>query len=165
MTTTEKKSLPNNLMKAGDLNDKSYEFSQFNVADNRVKAYVHSTSSNDDRNKNLNILTGPMVASYGFSDFQGSLSVTVKFKTNIEGEQTSADNFRDFCSSLHGDLKEYFSENASKILPKKDHAKLAKNPKLIQAYMNPIIKKDKNGEEEVKLKVRTDTKTKKNINS
>ena len=31
MTTTEKKSLPNNLMKAGDLNDKSYEFSQFNV--------------------------------------------------------------------------------------------------------------------------------------
>lgn len=161
MTTTEKKSLPNNLMKAGELNDKSYEFSQFNVADNRVKAYVHSTSSNDDRNKNLNILTGPMVASYGFSDFQGSLSVTVKFKTNIEGEQTSADNFRDFCSSLHGNLKEYFSENASKVLPKKDHAKLAKNPKLIQAYMNPIIKKDKNGEEEVKLKVRTDTKTKK----
>ena len=143
MTTTEKKSLPNNLIKAEELNDKSYEFSQFNVADNRVKAYVHSTSTNDDKNKNLNILTGPMVASYGFSDFQGSLSVTLKFDSKIEGQQESANIFKEFCASLNGNLKEYFSENASKVLPKKDHAKLAKNPKLIQAYMNQSLKKIK----------------------
>lgn len=161
MTTTEKKQLPNNLIKADDLKETDFMFSDFNVVENRVKAYVHSSRSTDEKNRNLNILTGPMVASYGFSDYQGSLSVTVKFQSNIDGEQDSADNFKNFCRNLNDELKELFVKNSSKVLNAKDSNKLKKTPKLAQAWMNSIIKKDKNGVEEVKLKIRTDMKTKK----
>ena len=161
MTTTEKKQLPNNLIKADDLKETDFMFSDFNVVENRVKAYVHSSRSTDEKNRNLNILTGPMVTSYGFSDYQGSLSVTVKFQSNIDGEQDSADNFKNFCRNLNDELKELFVKNSTKVLNVKDSNKLKKTPKLAQAWMNPIIKKDKNGVEEVKLKIRTDIKTKK----
>ena len=157
MTTINKQ--PNTLINVNELNDKSYEFSDINFVDNRLKAYIHSSEEVNGKNIPLNILTNALITSYGMSDYQGSLSITCKFQSNIDNDED--EKFKTFCSNLQEEAKKVFIENAKKFLPKKDADKLIAKPKLISAYFNPIIKKDKNDIEEVKFKIRTDTKTSK----
>ena len=160
MTTGVKKDLPNNLIKAEELNADSFTFSDMRVKDGRVYVYVQNANSSDEKNKDFNVLTVPMKGSYGFSEFQGSCSLTVKAQSITESDQAGASNFLDFCKIIQEKAKEYFINNAKSLLSPKDAKKLEKNPKLVQAWMNPIVKKDKNGEEEIKFKVRTDKEKK-----
>ena len=156
MTSAGKKDIPNNLIKAEELNADSFNFSDIKVKDGRVYVYVHNARSTDDKNKDFNVLTAPMKGTYGFSEFQGSCSMTVKAQSITDSDQAGAEQFLDFCKCLQERAKEYFIQNAKSILSPKDAKKLEKNPKLVQAFMNPIVKKDKNGEEEIKFKVKTD---------
>ena len=137
MTTINKQ--PNTLINVNELNDKSYEFSDINFVDNRLKAYIHSSEEVNGKNIPLNILTNALITSYGMSDYQGSLSITCKFQSNIDNDED--EKFKTFCSNLQEEAKKVFIENAKKFLPKKDADKLIAKPKLISAYFNPIIKR------------------------
>lgn len=162
---TDNKEFPKEIIKAENLNDNSFTFTDFNLdKDKRLKTYIHSTElieNPDLKNKNLIILTGPMITSYGFSEYQGKPSLTAKFQSNINDGQETADIFKSFCVELNEKMKSLFTENASKLLNTKEASKIKKNPKMLQAWINQIVKKDKNGVEEIKFSIRQDSKTKK----
>jgi len=161
MTTAVKKALPQNLIKASDLNEDSFSFSDLKVKDGRVNVYMHNARNIDEKDKDFNVLIVPLKTTYGLSDYQGGLSVTVKCQGITPNDQKEADNMWAFLKTLQEKTKEYFIENAKSILNAKDAKKLEKNPKLVQAWMNSIIKKDKNGEEQLTLKLKTNSTTKK----
>ena len=77
----------NTLINVNELNDNSYEFSDINFVDNRLKAYIHSSEEVNGKNIPLNILTNSLITSYGMSDYQGSLSITCKFQSNIDNKE------------------------------------------------------------------------------
>jgi hypothetical protein len=149
----------NTLINVNELNDKSFKFTDINFVDNRLKANIYSSKEVNGKNLPFNLLTDALITSYGMSDYQGSLSITCKFQSNIDDDKD--EKFKKFCNDLQEEAKKVFIENAKKFLSKKDADKLIAKPKLISAYFNPIIKKDKNDVEEVKFKIRTDIKTSK----
>ena len=155
MTSTTKNTLPQNLLKAEELNEESFTFTNLELKNGRVNVYVHNPKING-KYKDFNALTVPMMTSYGFSNYQGTMSITVKPKGITPEDQKAAQNFMDFCKTMQEKTKEYFIENQKHILSPKDQTKLKKNPKILQAWLNPIVKKDKNGEEEIRFKIRTD---------
>ena len=132
----------NTLINVNELNDKSFKFTDINFVDNRLKAYIQSTKEVNGKNLPFNLLTDALITSYGMSDYQGSLSITCKFQSNIDDDKD--EKFKKFCNDLQEEAKKVFIENAKKFLSKKDADKLIAKPKLISAYFNPIIKKDKN---------------------
>jgi hypothetical protein len=151
--------IPEYLVPVIDINDEIIDFTEPKVKDGRFNAYLINTNFNDGTN--LYILTDPISTSYGLSEYQENYSITVKKKSIINEE--SAQKFFDTVETLNGKLKDYFIKHNGLMLNKKDAAKIAKNPKLVQAYVNPCIKQDRNGEDEIKLKVRSDIKTKRPI--
>ena len=156
MASSDKKH-PETLITVNELNDNSFKFTDIDFKDGKLKAYIHSNKEINGKNIPLNILTNSLITSYGLSDFQGTLSITCKFQSNIDNDED--EKFKTFCNKLQEKAKEVFIANAKKFLPKKDADKLIAKPKLISAYFNPVIKKDKNDVEEIKFKIRTDNKT------
>lgn len=151
--------IPEYLVPVIDINEDIIDFTEPKVKDGRFNAYMINTNFKDGTN--LYILTDPISTSYGLSEYQDTYSITVKKKSIINEE--AAQKFFDTAETLNGKIKEYFTEHNGLMLNKKDAAKLTKNPKLVQAYINSCIKQDKNGEDEIKLKIRSDSKTKRPV--
>ena len=151
--------IPEYLVPVIDINEEIIDFTEPKVKDGRFNAYLINTNFSDGTN--LYILTDPITTSYGLSEYQENYSITVKKRSIINEE--SAQKFFDTAETLNGKVKDYFIKHNGLMLNKKDAAKIAKNPKLVQAYVNPCIKQDKNGEDEIKLKVRSDIKSKRPV--
>ena len=88
-----------------------------------------------------------------------SYSITVKNKSLISEYQNSANNLFNKVNVLSDNLKDYFIKHNSLMLNAKDANKLKKNPKMVQGWVNNCIKQDKNEQDEIKLKIRSDFKT------
>lgn len=156
-------SIPEILTHARNFNEKNIGFTEPKVKDGRFNGYVINPELPEGTN--LYVLTGPMLTSYGFSEYvakdgaQPSYSITVKNKSMNSEHTSSANNLFENVNVLTGSLKEYFITHNSLMLNAKDAAKLKKNPKMVEAWVTSCIKQDRNGEDEIKLKLRTDFKS------
>ena len=156
-------SITNALTPAKEFNENNIGFTEPKVKDGRFNGYI--TNPELDNNANLYILTDPILTSYGMSEYvakegeKPSYSITVKNKSLISEYQNSANNLFNKVNVLTENLKDYFIKHNHLMLNAKDASKLKKNPKMVQAWVNNCIKQDKNEQDEIKLKIRSDFKT------
>ena len=158
-------SIPKNLIPVNDFNEQNIGFTEPKMKDNRFNAYVINPELTDGTN--LHLKTDPILTSYGLSEYlaQGAkqpvYSITVKNKSFNDEYNQSSDNLFDQCHKLNDKMKKFFLDKVSGlVLNKKDAAKVVKNPKLGEAYVTNIIKQDKNGDDEIKFKIRADKNNK-----
>ena len=149
--------IPEYLVPVKEINEDHIDFSDPKVKDGKFSA-AYLLNSRFTDGTNLYILTDPLSTSYGLSEYQESYTITVKKKSIINEE--SAEKFFDIVETLNDKTKDYFIKHNGLMLDKKNSKKISTNPKMIQAYVNPLIKQDKNGEDEIRLKIRSDNKTK-----
>lgn len=162
--TTEKELLPGGLVAASKLNADSYTLTEpFIDKSKRLKAYIQDGRLEKE---GLAFMTPKMKTSYGFSAYTPTggntgYSTSVKFETIIENEINEIEIFKKFIEGLENDIKELFINKVSKLVitNPKEVKKLKQNPKVVQAYLNPIIKFDKNDVPEIKLKIRSNDKS------
>mgnify|MGYP006422588473 FL=1 len=156
-------SITNALTQAKDFNEKNIGFTEPKVKDGRFNGYI--TNPELDNNANLYILTDPILTSYGLSEYTAkegekpSYSIVVKNKSLITEYQNSANNLFNKVNVLTENLKDYFLKHNHLMLNAKDASKLKKKPEMVQAWVNNCIKQDKNEQDEIKLKIRSDFKT------
>jgi hypothetical protein len=156
-------SIRNALTQAKDFNENNIGFTEPKVKDGRFNGYV--TNPELDNNANLYILTDPILTSYGLSEYiakegeKPSYSITVKNKSLVTEYQNSANNLFEKVNVLSDNLKDYFIKHNSLMLNAKEAKKLKTNPNMVQAYVNSCIKQDRNEQDEIKLKIRSDFKT------